>query len=143
MDPSIEQGLEISNRLKSDFKTCSIITCAISDDIDRARRAAKGTIAFYATVRTYEPPFKLHGFSEQAKKIRECYFNKDISGMIDNVTEDMVDTFAVVGDESYCLQKIEEYNILLDLPILSVPHYFIDFEEVKEYQRSLIRTFGT
>ncbi|NIP29821.1 MAG: LLM class flavin-dependent oxidoreductase, partial [Candidatus Dadabacteria bacterium] len=138
--PSINHGME--KRDKGDFKICSIITCAVSDDVEKAREAAKGTIAFYATVRTYEPPFKLHGFTDQTRKIREAYFNKDSRMMIDCVTDEMVDTFAVVGNETYCREKINEYKEFIDLPILSAPHYYLDFMEVRKYQKSLIKAFG-
>ncbi len=127
----------------SDFNRCSIITCAISDDLKKAREHAKATIAFYATVKTYEPPFKLHGFTGQTQLIRDAYFKKDIKSMINHVTDEMVDTFSVVGDKNFCKEKINEYRKYLDLPILSVPHYFIDFEDVKKYQLSLIDTFSS
>lgn len=140
--PFLDKGFAKRKNVNKNFKICSIITCAISDNTDEARKAAKSTIAFYATVRTYEPPFKLHGFTEQTKKIREAYFNKDIKAMIENVSEEMVDTFAVVGNGDFCRNKINEYSKYIDLPILSVPHYFIDFKDVRQYQQALLNAFG-
>lgn len=140
--PSINKGLEITTKSKEDFLTSSIITCAISDDIEKVRKSAKGTIAFYAIVKTYRAPFELHGFAEHADKIREAYFRKDIKGMMNNVTEKMVDTFSVVGSAEECIKKIDRYRKYIDLPILSAPHYFIDFKEVKEYQKTLLEVFG-
>jgi len=139
---SIKAGLENSGRNREHFKTASIITCAVSGNRKEAREAAKATIAFYATVRTYEPPFKMHGFEKEAGKIREAFFNRDVKSMIENVTDDMVDSFAVVGDADECRKKIEEYREFVDLPILSAPHYFLDFEEVKKYQKAILETFG-
>jgi probable F420-dependent oxidoreductase len=139
---SISAGLENSVRDRKDFKIASIVTCAISNKNKEAMRAARATIAFYATVRTYEPPFKLHGFEKQAAIIREAFFKRDIESMIQNVTDDMVNTFAVVGDAHECRMRIRQYKDYLDLPILSAPHYFLDFEEVKEYQRAILETFG-
>ena len=63
--------------------------------------------------------------------------------MISHVTDDMVGTFAVVGDAGQCIKKIEEYRRLIDLPVLSAPHYYIDFEEVSEYQTSILETFAS
>lgn len=138
----IKAGLENSGRERRDFKVASILTCAISNRKKEAMRAARATIAFYATVRTYEPPFKLHGFEKQAGIIREAFFRKDLKSMIQNVTDDMVTTFAVVGDADECRMRIKQYKDYLDLPILSAPHYFLDFEEVKKYQRAILETFG-
>jgi len=140
--PSVISGLEKSGRSKEYFNITSIITCAVSDDIKSAKRAAKATIAFYALVKTYQRPFRLHGFLPQTKRIRESYFKKDLEGMIKNVSDEMVDTFAVVGDREYCLDKINEYREFIDLPVLSAPHYFIDFDEVSYYQNNILEVFG-
>src|SRR5574341_56203 len=136
VNPSIKIGLERSGRNRKDFDLASIITCAVSNNRSDAKQAARATIAFYATVRTYEPPFKMHGFEKEAQKIREAFFKSDIKSMIEDVTDDMVEAFAVVGDKDECLKRIKEYREYLDLPILSAPHYFLDFDEVKEYQRA-------
>ncbi len=139
---NIASGLKISNRSKEDFRTCSILTCAISDDKKKALEAARATIAFYATVRTYEPPFKLHGFIEETQKVRDAFFRRDIKEMIACVTDDMVNTFAVVGTPSECRKRVDEYREYVDLPILSAPHYYLDFEEVKQYQDAILDTFA-
>ena len=138
----IEAGLQASGRKRCDFEAASIITCAVSNDKRRAMHAARATIAFYATVRTYEPPFRLHGFEKETARIREAFLKGDVDSMIKNVTDDMVGTFAVVGDAAECRKKIDEYGELIDLPVLSAPHYYIDFEEVSEYQMSLLEAFG-
>ena len=137
---NISSGLEKSSRSKDDFKTCSIITCAISEDKKKALDAARATIAFYATVRTYEPPFKLHGFTKETEMVRDAFFKRDTKKMIECVTDDMVNTFAVVGTPSECRNKIQQYREHIDLPILSAPHYYLDFEEVKQYQDAILDT---
>lgn len=85
---------------------------------------------------------KLHGFENETEKVRAAFFNSDIKKMIKSVSDDMVNTFAVVGSASECRKKIDEYREYLDLPILSAPHYYLDFEEVKKYQSAIIHTFG-
>ncbi|MGI9534684.1 MAG: LLM class flavin-dependent oxidoreductase [Thermodesulfobacteriota bacterium] len=140
--PAINNGLVESDKNRSNFTVSSIITCAVTDNYEKAKRAAKATIGFYATVKTYRKPFEMAGFSDQAERIRKCYFDGDIKGMIDNVTDEMVEEFSVIGDDDRCREKIENYRDIIDLPILSAPHYFIDYEEVKEYQNGLLRVFG-
>lgn len=140
---SVKAGLVKSPRKSGEFRTASIITCAISDDKRRAMHAARATIAFYATVRTYEPPFRLHGFEKEAKIIRDAFLNRDVSSMIKSVTDDMVSAFAVVGNAEQCRRKINEYREYIDMPVLSAPHYYIDFEEVGEYQRAILEVFGS
>lgn len=139
---SITNGLEKSNQDRGSFTRASIMTCAVSDDLGRARQAAKATIAFYATVKTYEPPFRLHGFLGQTKKIRDAFFERDVNRMIENVTDDMVDTFAIVGSADVCRKKVEQYREYIELPILSAPHYYLDFDEVRQFQKDILETFG-
>lgn len=141
--PEIKSGLEASGRERGGFSAASIITCAVSRDRKRAMEAARATIAFYATVRTYEPPFRLHGFTAETAKIREAFLNGDVKSMIGAVSDDMVNTFAVVGSPDECRKRIGSYREILDLPILSAPHYYIDFDEVREYQKSILEVFGS
>ncbi len=140
---SLELGLKNGGKDPGNFTNASIITCAVSQDKKRARQAARATIAFYATVRTYEPPFKLHGFENETAKIREAFFNRDVEGMVENVSDDMVDTFAIVGAPEECRKRVEEYLDFIDLPILSAPHYYLDFDEVREYQKAILDTFSS
>ncbi len=139
---NIKKGLAKSGRSKKDFQISSIITCAISEDRRSAVEAAKATVAFYATVRTYEPPFKLHGFEREAAEIREAFFRGDVRSMIKGVSDDMVDAFAVVGNADECRRKIDKYLDYIDLPILSAPHYYLGFDEVRTYQRAILEVFG-
>ena len=139
--PSLNKGFNISKRY-DDFVVSSIITCAVSDDIEKAVNDAKATIGFYATVKTYKEPFLLHGFEEDLSKIRSAYFDNDIKTMIASVPDRMVDIFAIVGSSQHCAEQIDIYREIIDLPILSVPHYFIDYQDVSQYQKRLIELFN-
>jgi len=140
---AVKEGLKASGRDRKDFTVASIITCAVSEDKKRAMEAARATIAFYATVRTYEPPFRLHGFEKETQAVRDAFLKGDVKTMIQSVTDDMVNTFAIVGNADEVRKRIELYREYLDLPILSAPHYFLDFEEVREYQTALFEVFGS
>ena len=78
--PAINEGLSCSDKKRSEFTISSIITCAVTDNFEEAKKAAKATIGFYATVKTYRKPFELAGFADQVEKIRNCYFDKNING---------------------------------------------------------------
>jgi probable F420-dependent oxidoreductase len=139
---SLKEGFERTGREGREFQKASIITCAISKRKSDAKEAAKRTIAFYATVKTYQAPFLLHGFEGETQKIREAYFTGNIDSMFSSVTDEMLDAFAVVGNTDEVRKKIDAYRQYIDLPILSAPHYFLDFEEVKEYQNRIFEAFG-
>jgi probable F420-dependent oxidoreductase len=139
---SLKEGFQRSGRESRRFQKASIITCAISEKKSDAKEAAKRTIAFYATVRTYQPPFLLHGFEKETQKIREAYFSGNIDSMFRSVTDEMVEVFAVVGNTDEVLKKIDAYKHYIDLPILSAPHYFLDFNEVRQFQNNILDAFG-
>ena len=139
--PALNRGINSSELNQENFKKCSIITCAVSDNIEKAVKDAKATIGFYATVKTYREPFVLHGFEENLKNIRDAYFSNDINKLIDSVPDEMVNTFAIVCNKTDFIEQLNKYREIVDLPILSVPHYFIDFKDVLQYQNNLIELF--
>ena len=129
--------------IRSDKHTSisSIILCAINKDKFQAINDCKGTIAFYSIVKAYAKPFIQLGFEENIKKIREAYFKQDVQGMLDNVSNEMVEKFAVVGSAEEVSEKIEVYKKILDLPILTAPHYYISHEKLEYYQNEILETF--
>ncbi len=143
VSPSVKEGFDNRAEENKNFMKCSIITCAVSDNVEKAREAARATIAFYATVKAYDPPFVLHGFTDETAAVRDAFRRKDLGAMIKSVSDDMVDVFSVVGDAEYCRSRVEEYGRYLDLPVLSAPHYFLDFKEVRGYQERLIDAFSS
>ncbi len=142
--PALRTGLSESGRTRSDFCVSSIFTCAVcgEKDLPETKRAAKATVAFYATVKTYRKPFDLQGFTARTETIRDFYFKGDVEGMIENVTDDMLDTFAIVGTADQCRKRIDSYSDYLDLPILSAPHYYLEPGQVSMYQKRIIESFG-
>src|SRR5919108_6119698 len=93
--PSLARGLRDSARSRDDFQLCLSVCCAIDKDTASARRAAAATIAFYATVNTYEPLFA--SFPREVAAIREALMKGDSSAMVAAVTVEMVDALAVAG----------------------------------------------
>jgi len=125
----------------SKARVTSIILCSINDDKEKAINDAKGTIAFYATVKAYYKPFIDLGYEENIKKIREAYFNNDKTEMIKNVSNDMVKDFAICGSRSDALEQLEQYKEVLTFPILTAPHYYLEKDTVRMYQDQILETF--
>jgi alkanesulfonate monooxygenase SsuD/methylene tetrahydromethanopterin reductase-like flavin-dependent oxidoreductase (luciferase family) len=66
MVPAFEKGLARSGRQRSELDFIPTVCCAIDDDEARAIEAARRTISFYSTVRTYKPVWELHGLLHPA-----------------------------------------------------------------------------
>ncbi len=138
--PSVARGLQESARRREEFHLCLAVCCAVGKDVRRARRAAAATIAFYATVRSYEPLFA--GFQPQLLRIQEALMRDDPAAMAAAVSDEMIDAFAVAGAPDEARQKLAAYADLADTICLTPPDQLIDPQESDEYREALLATFG-
>ena len=79
--PAFETGLARSGRSRSDFTFLPSVCVAIDDDYERGLDAARRTVAFYSTVKTYMPLYEMHGFGENAARAGEAFRKGDIEGV--------------------------------------------------------------
>ena len=140
--PSFEQGLKRSGRMRSDLDFLPGVCCAIDDDQPRARDAARRTLAFYATVRTYMPLWEMHGFGEDAAACGDAFRKGDLEGVAAAVSDEMVETYAAAGPLDKVRERVTEVAERGDGVGLTPPTYFIPHEQIAEYQAKLIEAFG-
>lgn len=138
--PSLARGLAESSRRRDDFHLCLAVCCAVGPDVRAARRAAAATIAFYTTVNTYEPLFAQ--FPAQVQRVQAALIRGDTAGMIDAVSDEMVDAFAVVGTPDEARKRLGAYTALADSICLSPPDQLIDPTETEVYREALLETFA-
>ncbi|MEX0682692.1 MAG: LLM class flavin-dependent oxidoreductase [Dehalococcoidia bacterium] len=138
--PALVRGLQQAGRGRERFELCLGVCCAVDADVSRARRAAAATIAFYATVQTYEPLFA--PFPREVRTIQECLARGDTNGAAAAVSDEMIDTFAAAGDADTVRAKVAPYLELADTVCLSAPDQLIDPAETDRYRRSLIEAFA-
>ncbi|HYD47038.1 MAG TPA: TIGR03617 family F420-dependent LLM class oxidoreductase [Terriglobales bacterium] len=74
-----------------------VITGNSSDEIEAAKAPVRQQIAFYASTPAYIGVFETHGWGETALRLREKAAKGDWSGMADEITDEMLDVFAVTG----------------------------------------------
>jgi probable F420-dependent oxidoreductase len=138
--PSVARGLQESGRDRREFRLSLGVCCGVGRDIARARRAAAATIAFYCTVRTYEPLFV--DFQPEVTLIQEALMRGDTVAMVDAVSDEMIDAFAVTGAPDDVRRKLESYSDLADEICLTPPDQLIAPEETAEYREALLDVFG-
>jgi probable F420-dependent oxidoreductase len=138
--PALARGLHEAGRARDDFRLCLGVCCAIDNDVARARRAAAATIAFYATVNTYAPLFS--AFPSEVQSIQQAAMRNDTPGMVDAVSDEMVEAFAVTGSVDSARMKLAAYGDLADQVILSPPDQLIDHSESERYRSALVEAFG-
>jgi probable F420-dependent oxidoreductase len=138
--PALARGLQQAGRERDGFELCLGVCCAVDRDAKRARRAAAATIAFYATVNTYEPLFA--GFPREVRAVQEAVARGDSAAAAAAVSEEMIDTFAATGDAGEVRAKVKPYLDLADTVCLSPPDQLIEPGETERYRRALIEAFG-
>ncbi len=124
---NFERGLERSGRDRARFDFLPTVCCVIDDDEAAAYEAARRTIAFYATVRTYAPLWELHGFGDAA------------SG---HVPDEMVDTYCAAGSLDKVRARVEAVAGRADGVFLTPATYFIEPERIAAYQARIVETFS-
>ncbi|MFQ5471769.1 MAG: LLM class flavin-dependent oxidoreductase [Dehalococcoidia bacterium] len=138
--PSVARGLSENDRQRDGFHLCLAVSCAIGPDVRAARRDAAATIAFYATVNTYEPLFT--PYAREVSAIQDALMRGDQTAMSDAVTDEMIDAFAIAGTPDDARRKLEPYFEYADTICLTPPDQMVPRESVQAYRNALIETFG-
>lgn len=139
---NFERGLSRSGRERSSFDFLPTVCCAISDDEAAAYDAARKTICFYATVRTYMPLWEMHGFGEAAAAVGEAFRRSDFAAMPGLVPDEMVDTYTAAGPLDKVRARVEQVAERGDGIWLSPPTYFLAPEQLAAYQQRIVDAFA-
>ena len=109
--PSIEEGARKAGRNLSDIDivgACTIVTGKNAEEIEKAKGPVKQRIAFYGSTRTYHPVFQLHGWDEVGLRLHRLSLEGKWEEMANEITDEILDEFAVVGTYDELVPKIKE-----------------------------------
>jgi probable F420-dependent oxidoreductase len=124
--PNVARGLEKAGRNRKDFEigtTAFVIVGRTKDEIERARAGVRQQIAFYASTRTYKVVLDMHGWGDVSSRLNEKAAKGDWSGMAKEITDEMLDTYAVSGTYDEIADKVKErYHGLLDRVAFYIPY---------------------
>jgi alkanesulfonate monooxygenase SsuD/methylene tetrahydromethanopterin reductase-like flavin-dependent oxidoreductase (luciferase family) len=95
--PSVERGAKDGDRSVGSLEHGWIITAVDDAAPERAVADARRMIAFYLTVKTYDPYVAHHGWEEPVARIRTAFRAGDTDVMARAVTDEMVAEIAVCG----------------------------------------------
>ena len=139
---NFELGLSRSGRERQSFDFLPTVCCAIDDDEATAIDAARRTIAFYSTVRTYMPLWEMHGFGDAATEVGAAFRRGDFATMADHIPDEMVETYAAAGPLDKVRERVEAVAARGDGIWFTPPTYFLAPEEIAEYQRRIVEAFA-
>lgn len=136
--PNFDIGLARTGRERKDLRIIASACCVIDDDAAQAKRWAAGLVAFYASVRTYQPFFAFHGFEAEAAAIQERFRARDEQAMIDACPDAMVDALTFAGTVDQVRAALGRYDGLVDGIKLSPPTHLVPAEVTRTCQQRIL-----
>jgi alkanesulfonate monooxygenase SsuD/methylene tetrahydromethanopterin reductase-like flavin-dependent oxidoreductase (luciferase family) len=117
--PAIEHGAAKAGRSRTDLQIAATVFAAASPF---ERQFVRQQIAFYASTPSYRPVMALHGWGEQAEQLSGLASRGRWGDMADLIDDEMLGTFAVLGEENQIAEGLaERYRGLLDRLGLYLP----------------------
>ncbi len=116
--PNLAKGAKIAGRDPKEIALAGagfVITGSDQKTIESRKENVKRQIAFYFSTRTYFPVLEVHGFEEVGQKLHELSLKGEWDQMAGLISEEMLDTFAVIGPYDEVASRIKErFGGLLD-----------------------------
>lgn len=139
--PSLEDGAKRSGRSLEQLDKSVNFYTVVTDEPEKARTAVRRSLAFYLSMPYGQEWLISNGFAEDAEAISAARAIGDKKGVLDAISDQIVDAMAVIGTPNECRDRIVQYGTLLDWVLLAVPPALPAEEEV-DALRKIIKTFG-
>ncbi|MEY4270496.1 MAG: hypothetical protein RLZZ58_1712 [Pseudomonadota bacterium] len=136
--PFIAAELARFGRKRSDVEINAWPWIAINDDKQQAINDSRATVAAYVGYKEYEAFFDAIGFGDEA---RACQLaggeHGDVSSVIKNVSDEMVEAFVKCGPVDDVLEKIEPFWDVVDSLCPMTPYRDLTMEQLTMYNGGL------
>ncbi|MFI6361376.1 LLM class flavin-dependent oxidoreductase [Nocardia sp. NPDC050630] len=141
--PAVDRGAADSGR--SPLEHGWIITAIDDHAPERAVADAKRMIAFYLTVKTYDPYVAHHGWESQVAQLRSAFRAGDADGMVKAVTDEMLAEIALCGTTADARAALARRADALprDVGYFAPPSYLVSPKRRAAYAHSSLALIGT
>lgn len=116
--PNVEKGAARNGRQRHDVAMSTsafVIVGSDADEIERGRALVRQQISFYASTRTYQGVLDAHGWGDACLRLNEKAAKGDWGGMAGEITDEMMEVFAVTGTYDDIVDKVKrKYDGVLD-----------------------------
>lgn len=140
--PNIQRGVEKAGRTRGDVSMSStvfVITGENQKEIEAAKAPVRQQISFYASTPAYAGVLERHGWGEAGRRLTEKSKRGDWSGMAEEITDEMLDTYALTGTYDEIADKVKaKYRGYLD----RVAFYFPFASGERERWRRFVAAFN-
>ncbi|MEV7889758.1 LLM class flavin-dependent oxidoreductase [Streptomyces sp. NPDC002817] len=122
-----------------------IITAVDDDAPERAIADARRMIAFYLTVKTYDPYVARHGWEEPVARLRAAFRAGDTDTMARAVTDEMVTEIAVCGTTADAKDALARRagSLPRDVGYFAPPSFLVSPRRRAAYARSSLALLGS
>ena len=117
--PNLEEGARRAGRSRTDLEISSggiVATGRDKEEMQQAKARARQVIAFYGLYSdNYREVFRVHGWLDEFTKLRKLAIEKPVQDFANEITDEMLDAFAIVGaPEEIGAKAWERYGGLVD-----------------------------
>jgi hypothetical protein len=143
VEPELARGAESRGRNPDELKRWGWLITAIDiDDPARAIRDARLQIAFYLTVKTYDSLVELHGWRDEVARIRAAFRSGQPETIAEHVTDDMLWSIAICGDDAQAREMLASRKRLPDMAFASPPSFLVGRRRRAGYGASATRVLS-
>ncbi len=117
----VAEGARRAGKKPEDVEVASLISCAVSENLDTARDSFRPVIASYAgRFPRYRRLMAESGFADEVDAVRRAWQSGNEEEARRLVPTGLIDKIGVVGTPQQCRDKLEEYREAgISLPIVS------------------------
>lgn len=124
--PAVQAGAESAGRSLDDVELSAsvfVVTGKDKDHTEMLRSFVRQQISFYASTPSYRVIFRTHGWEDVAEQLSALAARNKWSEMATLITEEMIDTFAIVAPPDDVGQRaLERYTGLVDRITFYLPY---------------------
>jgi hypothetical protein len=121
-----------------------VITAIDDAAPERAIRDARLMIAFYLTVRTYDPLAERHGWQAEVAALRAAFRKGDTDAMAAAVTDEMLESIALAGTTADAVAALRSRagGLPRDVGFFSTPSFLVGYRRREQYARNSLALIG-
>lgn len=137
--PIIEKGLAARGLMRSDFELSYpvfVVSGQTDEEFSKTDKAVRERIAFYSSTPAYKRVLESHGWENLQPELNQMSKRGEWVAMGDLITDEILNTFAVVGEPDKIVPMIKErYTGLVDR--ISINFSYAPLEQRPELIREL------
>jgi probable F420-dependent oxidoreductase len=138
--PAVHAGAAKGGRKPEDVKVaCQVLVAGArnQEELREKKEVVRQRVAFYATTPSYVPVLEVHGWKDLQERLNKKFAEGDLAGMTREVSDEMLDTYAVVGTYDEIPHKLKQkYEGLVERVMLTIR--FDTDKEAKTFGKSLV-----